>query len=110
MKLNHFLLKFEIRDLMLMTAYEKGLDGNMRTMLDAYRHLLKNDSVLSKKEKEKYRSFLTAISKLNSIRNTGNLSECAVIEKLLENDISNKLWLMEKVKELNASARRKKVK
>lgn len=40
-KLNHFLLKFEIRDLMLMTAYEKGLDGNMRTMLDAYRHLLK---------------------------------------------------------------------
>lgn len=109
-KLNHFLLKFEIRDLMLMTAYEKGLDGNMRTMLDAYRHLLKNDSVLSKKEKEKYRSFLTAISKLNSIRNTGNLSECAVIEKLLENDISNKLWLMEKVKELNASARRKKVK
>ncbi len=109
-KLNHFLLKFEIKDLMLMTAYEKGLDGNMRTLLDAYRHLLKNDSTLSKKEKAKYKNFLTAISKLNYARNSGNISECAVVEKLLEDDISNKVWLMEKVRELNAASKRKKVK
>ncbi|MBX7041847.1 MAG: hypothetical protein K1X85_03000 [Ignavibacteria bacterium] len=107
-KLNHFLLKFEIKDLMLMTAYEKGLDGTMRSLLDTYRHLLRNDSTLSKKEKAKYRNFLTAVSKLYSVRNSGNISECAEIERLLENDISNKVWLIEKVKELNSAAKRKK--
>lgn len=109
-KLDHFVLKFELKDLMLMISYETKAEAGIRSQLDAYRHLLRNDCILSKPEKKKYRNFLNAIACLFSVRNSKRISDCYEIEKMLENEMTNRVWVQEKLKEmkLNHAADNKK--
>jgi hypothetical protein len=107
-KLDHFVLKFELKDLLLMISYETGHDANVRSMIDSYRHLLKNDNLLSKKEKMKYKNFLNAVAKLFVIRNSKNLSDGYEVEKLIQSEMTNKDWIREKLSELQSLSGNKK--
>lgn len=100
-KLDHFMLKLDVKNLMLMTYYELSLFENALSCLDAYKHFLSKDVTLSVSEKKKNKSFVNAISLLIKQRTSGKSDYKYKILKELKNDLPHKNWIEEKIYEMD---------
>lgn len=100
-KLDHFMLKLDVKNLMLMTYYELSLFENALSCLDAYKHFLSNDVTLSVSEKKKNNNFINVISLLIKQRTSGKYVYKYKILKELKNDLPFKGWVEEKIYELD---------
>jgi hypothetical protein len=107
-KLNHFVLKFELKNLMLMIYYELGLETEARSVIDSYRHFFSNNEIISKSEKRKQKAFIEVITKLFALREKKNVSEGFELRKLFESELPNKKWVEDKLVELNVLKLRSK--
>ncbi|MDQ3021348.1 MAG: hypothetical protein M3R36_12375 [Bacteroidota bacterium] len=101
-KLNHFMLKVDLKDLMLMTYYELGLYENALSLIDTYRHFLSNDTTLSITEKKKCKNFINIIKLMIKYRTSESFSTKYLIENELKNELPYKDWLEEKILEMDA--------
>jgi len=98
-KLNHFVLKFELKNLMLMIFYELGLETDARSVIDSYRHFFSNNEIISKSEMRKQKAFIEVITNLFAYKHTKDNSHGFHLKKLFENELPNKKWVEEKLTE-----------
>lgn len=98
-KFDHFMLKVDLKNLMLMTYYELSLFENAFMCIDAYKHFLSNDKTLSSIEKRKSNNFINAINILIKNRTSGNPG-INKIGNVLQNELPFKDWIDEKISEL----------
>jgi hypothetical protein len=99
--LNHPLLKFRLRNYMLLTYYELNYIEPAYSLLDTYRHMLKKDKKVESKRKQRYSVFLNLYQNLLDIK-SGNrqIEKERVAEDIARKSIYMKQWLMEKAGEL----------
>ena len=107
-KLNHFVLKFELKNLMLMIFFELGLESDARSVIDSYRHFFSNNEIISNSEVRKQKAFIEVITNLFAYRNAKDNSKGYQLKKLFENELPNKKWVEEKLADLGISNQRNK--
>lgn len=100
-KYDHFLLKVDMKNLMLRTFYELEMYEQAFSLVDSYKHFLSNDKILSRNEKQLNKNFLNAVHKmllyLTSDRKTGKYN----IENALRLNFPHKDWALEKFDQLD---------
>ncbi|MEO8665538.1 MAG: hypothetical protein ABI462_08565 [Ignavibacteria bacterium] len=100
--LNHFILKVDLKDMMLMTYYELGLYDNALSLIETYRRFLSNTKILSLDEKKRCRNFFCVIQKMIQYKYSFNPSIKYLVKKGLQNEMTNRIWLEEKFAELDS--------
>ena len=105
-ELSHFLLKVDLKSLMLMTYFELGLFENALSVIDTFKHFLSNNEILSDSLKKRYKAFLLAVQKLITYRTSAKPAGKYIIKKSIVHDISYKEWLNEKYNELDEDVKR----
>lgn len=105
-KLDHFMLRVDMRNLMLRTYYELGLDDNALSLIDSYKHFLSNDTALSSNEKRINKNFINVIYKMIIYRTSGNKSGKFKIQNDLSKEFPFKEWVMEKFSMLDLKLNR----
>lgn len=95
-ELNHFVLRVDIKNLMLMTYYELDLFENALSLIDSYKHFLSNTIVLSDIEKNKCRNFITVVQNMIRYRTSVKPVSKNILLKNLEADMHNKVWVNER--------------
>ncbi len=98
------MLKADIKSMYLLMYYETDAYEQLYSVIDTFRHFLKNNTGISDERKSIYSSFLNMTSRLTAIKENGNSEKLArlksdIIEKT---DLINKSWLLEKIAELEA--------
>ncbi len=99
-KLDHFLLKVDLKNLMLMTYFELGLFENAISLIDAYKHFLTNDTTLSLELKKKCKNFIETVNLMIIYHKSESIKSRHNIEKKLDSDFPYKEWVREKLSEL----------
>ncbi len=105
-QLTHFMLKVDIKSLMLMTYYELGLFENALSLIDTYKHFLKNNDLLSDSLIKKLKAFIMTVQKMITYRLSHKPMTKYLIKKNLVNEISNRDWVIEKCDELDEGLKR----
>lgn len=107
-EMSHFLLKVDIKSLMLMTYYELGLYENALSIIDTFKKFLSNTEVLSDTLKKRYKAFIMTVQKMITFRTSvkPNSMTKYLIDKNIDSDISYKQWLKEKFSELDEETKR----
>ncbi|MBK8551047.1 MAG: hypothetical protein IPL53_08325 [Ignavibacteria bacterium] len=107
-EMSHFLLKVDIKSLMLMTYYELGLYENALSIIDTFKHFLSNTEVLSDTLKQRYKAFILTVQKMITVKTSvkPNPMTKYLIKKNIDTDISYKQWLKEKFSELDEEIKR----
>ncbi len=100
-QLNHFMLKIDIKNLMLMTYYELGLYEPALSLIDTYKHFLTNNDTLTDQFKKKMKNFILVIHKMILYKTSSNPMTKYLIKKNMVHDIPYKAWLEEKFLELD---------
>lgn len=102
-KYDHFMYKFDVKNLMLKIYYELGLYSQAYSLIDAYKHFLDDNKEHSKIHNENYRNFLTLYSKLLKMKESGNFSELPQLLKQIRNtqSLASRIWILEKIDEIN---------
>jgi hypothetical protein len=101
--IKHIQYKLPVRDLTLICFYELNLLNQSVYQLDSYRHFLTNNkSFLSDIRFERIMNFLKFYTKLVKNKEKGNIKELVKLKDEFEsvNNITEKKWLSEKIKEL----------
>ena len=94
--------KVDLKNMMLKTYYELNLTENAHSLIDSYRHFLRNDKTLSVERRSAYRSFVNIFQKLLDAKRSSKKSHVTYIEKRIDEkeNIVDRQWLFEKVSEL----------
>ena len=97
--------KINVKTYELFLYYELGYYDELKHLIDANRHFIRNDKIVSNECKTTYGKFIEAVNKLNDYRyktNNGfNKSGLPGIKKYItENDMPHKGWLLGKLSEL----------
>ncbi|MEO8447082.1 MAG: hypothetical protein ABI528_06280 [bacterium] len=99
-QLSHFMLKIDLRNIMLKTYYEQQNYESAIYLIDTYKHFLTNDITLSSLEKKRNKQFVTTVQKMIEYRNYSNPLAMINVEKYLEEELPEKEWVIEKMMEL----------
>lgn len=99
--------KMTIRRFQLMLYYESGYFDELHSLIDSSKHFITNDYKTSARAKSIFKNFLYFVSKLTEVK--GNIKNKKFDEYYLNNlkkqinerEVSNKIWLTEKLDELN---------
>lgn len=94
-ELNHFMLKVDLRNLLLMTYYELKEFESALSLVDSYNHFLKYDKTLSKAEKTTAKNFVNIVHKLILHRTTSRYKYIIDVENV--KDLPLKNWIEEKI-------------
>jgi hypothetical protein len=100
--IKHIQFKMPIRNLMLMVYYELSNLNQASYQIDSYRHfLVNNKSSLSDIRFERVSNFLKFFTRLAKIKEKNNMSELKKLKSDMEltNNVTEKPWLTEKIKE-----------
>lgn len=100
-KLDHFMLKVDMKNLMLRTFYELDLFDNAISLIDTYKHFLTNDKTLSATEKRLNKNFMNVIHKMILYRISGKKTGKFRIEYELKRDFPHKKWVIEKFAQID---------
>ena len=99
-ELNHFMLKVDLRNLFLMTYYELYEFESALSLIDSYKHFLKTDNTLSKKEKTRSIDFINIVHKLILFRSKSKPGTRFSINKKMLVGLPLKNWVEEKILQL----------
>ena len=100
-KFDHFMLKIDMKNLMLRTYYELDLFDNALSLIDTYKHFLSNDKTLSADEKRINKNFINVLQKMILYRASGKKAGKYLIEQELQKDCSHKDWMLEKLSRID---------
>ncbi len=95
-ELNHFILRVDLKNLMLMTYYELDLYENAISLIDSYKHFLSNSTMLSDAEKRKCKNFILTVQNMIKYKISAKSASKFSIKKNLSGDMHNKVWAGEK--------------
>ncbi len=95
-ELNHFLLRVDLRNLMLKTFYELNLFENAISLIDSYKHFISKTEVLSEAEKNKCRYFILSVQNLIKCKTSIKSTAKHQIHEYLKHDMYSKDWVIER--------------
>lgn len=95
-ELSHFILRVDLKNLMLMTYYELDLYENAISLIDSYKHFLSNTKVLSDIEKNKCRNFIVAVQFMIRYKTSIKPVSKNLIKENLNKEMHNKTWVTER--------------
>jgi hypothetical protein len=93
-----FYFKIDLKNLQLKLFYELEYYDEALSLIDSYRHFLKNDKVLSERSSAKIQKFLEFAKALVTAKSKNDEFKFHKLKKSLDsfNDVFNKKWLLEK--------------
>jgi hypothetical protein len=99
-KFDQFVLKIDMKNLQLKLAYELEHFESVVSMIDSYKHFLKNNTLLSVTRKVMHNNFLNYVSKLVQYQFGSSKVNIPYIFNQLEKskEVFDKGWLGEKIK------------
>lgn len=102
LKLDEVYLKYEVKILQMMIYYETDSGENLLSLLETYRHFLKNNEMLPANKKKLYLNFHKYLNKIVNIKKKNDRSELREIKMGLESEsfVNNKDWLLKKIGEV----------
>ena len=100
-ELNHFLLRVDLKNLMLKTFYELNLFENAISLIDSYKHFLSKTEVLSETEKKRCRYFILSVQSLIKYKTSVKSVSKQQILEYLNHDMYSKDWIIERFNSLN---------
>jgi hypothetical protein len=102
------LFKLSTKYILIKIYYETDQYDSFFSLMDAYRHYLKNEKIITELIRGYHTNFLNYLSVLVKIKSSGTSDDLYTIKKeIKENmnmDFRHKLWLLEKAGELEKSA------
>lgn len=103
-----FNIKLEIKNMTLFAHYELGNYDMLKTEMLSYKSFIKNNKVLSKENKARYKNYIFYLDKYVKFINNRNKSYIDSLKQKLhgESNIIYKEWLLEKANQLAAVYRR----
>ncbi len=101
-KLDYFIYKYDVKNLMLKLYFELGYDEEAISMIHSYRELLRKDVFLTDSRKLRNRNFIKYLRKLIILKIDNNIKDIENIKIDLQNinEIRYKRWLISKVDEI----------
>lgn len=99
-KFDQFVLKIDMKNLQLKLAYESEHYESAISIIDTYKHFLKNNTLLSENRIKMHNNFLNFTSKLIQYKFGSNKVYIPLLMDSLEKskDVFDKNWLIEKTK------------
>ena len=108
LKTDHFMFKYDIKDLMGMIYYELGEYENFLYHLDSYLHFLKKNKSVSPLYKGNYSRYIKNIHKLFKIRMENDEYGLQLFEKdIADGKIGSKCWFKLKISEIKSLKNKK---
>ena len=104
--LNHFMLKVDLKCLMMMTYYELGLFENALSVIDAFKHFLTNTNVLIPDIKKRNKAFISVVQKMITLKTSMKPVTGFPFKDYIIPDIPYKNWINEKITELEKGIQR----
>ncbi|HMQ70284.1 MAG TPA: hypothetical protein PKA90_14915 [Ignavibacteria bacterium] len=103
-----FILKIQVKILLLKINYEKGFYEQVITMIDSFRHYLSRDNSLLEVSKESYYDFIKVLRELVKLRYMTDRDEMNISLQKIKDDIEDikfnqfgiKIWLRERAGEI----------
>ena len=101
-KTDEVYLKMDVRMLQCRIYYELNWDDSLNSLLDAFRRTLANNKLLPEFRKVLFANFLKFLGKLNNIRHKADELDLEILRKnvVTEDSFMNKVWILEKIDEL----------
>lgn len=99
-ELNHFMLKVDLRNLMLMTYYDLNEFESALSLVDSYKHFLKYDKTLSKSEKKRAEDFINILQKMILYKTDPDYRDKVNFEIEISEELHSKNWIEEKILQL----------
>jgi len=99
-ELNHFMLKVDLRNLMLMTYYELNEFESALSLVDSYKHFLKYDKTLSKSEKKRTEDFIIILQKMILYKTDPDYRDKVNFEIEISEELHSNNWIEEKILQL----------
>lgn len=104
-----YIIKIQVKIILLQINYEKGFNEQVISMIDAFRHYLSREKLILEDYKEFYNDFLKIINELVKLRSGSNINDLEInllkikkaIENIKYNQFGIKIWLREKADEIN---------
>ncbi len=95
--------KSDLKIMMLKIFYELEMYEQIYSLSDTFKHYIRNSKNLSNSIKHSYESFVNYYLKILKLKSSSDKNESAHIRKHLEKEISitQKIWLLEKLDELD---------
>ncbi|MEO8664801.1 MAG: hypothetical protein ABI462_04835 [Ignavibacteria bacterium] len=102
-KFDQFVYKLDMKNLQLKINYELEQFEPALTVIDTYKHFLKNNVLLAENRRVLHNNFLTFANMLIQIKNgSGKIHVGYVRERLNKSkNVFDKVWLQDKIKELS---------
>ena len=105
-KLDYFMLKVDLKKLMLKTYYELGLFENALSLIDSYKHFLSSDKTLSAMKKKGERSFVNFINCIIRFRISKKTEYRLKLINESHKELHSDEWVKEKIIELDSNIRK----
>lgn len=99
-----FVLKLNVKVLLLKIYYEISEFDSAFSLIDSFRHFLSNNKNISERNNITYSNFLKFIKEMIKLKMIPNKESLELLKKNLVNTelVTNKEWILKKVKELDA--------
>jgi hypothetical protein len=96
--------KTDLRCLMAQIYYEMGLEDNLFSHIDSFRHFLMNDRLLPQDRKISLENFIKFLKSIASHKDCFGKFEIDKLRKSIRDEVlvSNKEWLLKKLSEIKA--------
>lgn len=96
------LLKSEVKSMQLQVYFETDAHNQFYSLIDTFRHYLKNNKKISGERKNVYNSFINFSSKIFSLKENFDRLKLDKLKTEIQNyeNVINKAWLLEKIAEL----------
>lgn len=110
-KFDQFVYKLDMKNLQLKINYELEYFESAISVIDTYKHFLKNNQLISESRKELHKNFITNTLKLIKFRTDSKKSGISYLrDKLIKSsNVFDKNWLLEKIGEISGSYKKHKV-
>ena len=106
-KLDYFIYKYDVKNLMLKVYFELGYLEEAISLIHSYRELLRKDVFLSESRKVRNRNFIKFLRKLIILKIDNKLSEIENLKVDLNgvSELRYKKWLISKINEIVESGK-----
>ncbi|MDZ4710801.1 MAG: hypothetical protein SGI89_00585 [bacterium] len=103
-KFDQFVYKVDMKNLQLKISYELEEFETALSLIDAYKHFLKNNLLLSESRKILHTNFVNYTNKLIQLRTGSRKINLSFIEHKIQQskNVFDKVWIQEKITEFNS--------
>lgn len=110
-KFDQFVFKLDMKNLQLKINFELEYYESALSVVDTYKHFLKNNQLISESRKIMHNAFLSYTQMIIQSKTGSKKINLSYLSDKIKNskNVFDKVWLLEKIRELKLPAKRTKV-